>query len=112
MRGGNWHWQRNTWGACWRPAPVRPKRSSVNGSGYLTDVYALFNSALNGVNACWVAYDKAVTGFYLVNDSYSGLLGPLAVGSNLTLQNTQCTLNGTGSSVSGSGNTLTLVLSL
>ncbi len=68
----------------------------------------LVNSALSALGACFVQVDP--TGTYLVNDADSALLGPLT-GSG-TLANTQCTLNGTGTSMVNSGTTSTLTLSL
>jgi hypothetical protein len=50
--------------------------------------------------------------FYLVNDAGNGWLGPIAANSPNTLQNSQCVLNGTGSSAVGSGNSLTVTMSL
>ena len=88
------------------------KYSSVNGFGYLSNAHALFNSSLSGTGACWVFYNRPVNGFYLINDAGTSFLGPLTVGSAGTLTNSQCTLNGTGSSVSGTGNTLTVILSV
>jgi hypothetical protein len=52
------------------------------------------------------------TALYLYNDAGTATTGPLTPGSASTLSNSQCTLNGTGSSASGSGNTLTLALSI
>ncbi|MDQ6705553.1 MAG: hypothetical protein M3Z85_06275 [Acidobacteriota bacterium] len=86
--------------------------SSPNGSGYISDAYVLFDGALNGAHACWILYDKPSNGLYLVNDPGYGTVGPLAPGTSGTLQNSQCALSGTGSSVAGAGNTLTLTLNL
>src|ERR1700680_1664188 len=82
--------------------------------GFLQDVYALFNTAINGSNACFVLYDKPSNAFYLFSDTGGGGpgTGPLTPGSPASLSNTQCTLNGFASSGSGAGNTLTMVLSL
>jgi uncharacterized repeat protein (TIGR01451 family) len=82
-----------------------------NGRGYgdLAGVYLRGNLEANG---CMVRYSPGTNSLYLVNDSGSGWLGPLAPGSTGTLANSQCTVNGTGSSASGSGQTLTLNLSL
>jgi hypothetical protein len=63
-------------------------------------------------NGCEVRYSPGTNSLYLVNDSGSGLLGPLTPGSSGALANSQCTVSGTGSSASGSGQTLTLNLSL
>jgi subtilisin family serine protease len=74
----------------------------------------LINTALNGGNACYVAYSQPAGVLFLVNDGGpdAGLSAPLTLGSAATVQNSQCTVHGTGSSAQGSGNTLTLTLRL
>src|SRR4029079_5712827 len=49
---------------------------------------------------------------FLYNDAGGAVTGPLTPGSAGTLSNSQCTLNGSGTTGSGSGNTLSLTLSL
>jgi uncharacterized repeat protein (TIGR01451 family) len=75
----------------------------------LTWVFLRGNLEANG---CFVRYLPGTNSLYLLSDSGSTWQGPLAPGSAGTLANSQCTLNGTGSSASGSGQTLTLVVSL
>ena len=88
------------------------KYSSVNGSGYLSTVYSLFNGALSAAGGCYVYYVPASNALFLYNDTGSSVTGPLTPGSGGTLSNSQCTLNGSGSSASGSGNTLSVALSI
>ncbi len=88
------------------------KYTSASGFGALNDMFALFNSGISGANGCVVYYDRATNGFFLFNDAGSAATGPLAPGAGTTLQNSQCTLTGTGSSVSGLGGTLTMNLNL
>jgi hypothetical protein len=57
-----------------------------------------------------VEYYRAANKLYLKNDDGSAFLGPVTPGVAGTLSNSQCTLNAGSSSVSGSGNTLTLNL--
>jgi hypothetical protein len=89
-----------------------------NGYADLAVVNALINSSLDGIGACYVAFApaSATSGYlYLVDDAGDGGYAsgsPLALPSSGSLQNSQCTINGTGSSVSGAGNTLTLTLSI
>jgi uncharacterized repeat protein (TIGR03803 family) len=64
-----------------------------------------------GVNVCRVDYYQPCEEFYLESDTGTWL-GPLTAGSGQTLSNSQCTLNGRGTTVAGSGSTLTLNLSL
>jgi YVTN family beta-propeller protein len=105
--------------------PPSADSASVNGStltltystpigdyNNLAQVHTLINGGLNAPASCWVRYDKSVNGFYLVDDSGYYVLDPLPVGSSGTLHNSQCTLNGAGSSVHGSGGALTMTLNL
>jgi parallel beta-helix repeat protein len=82
--------------------------SDSAGAGYLNRRLLMINAALNGTGACFVQTDQ--TGIYLINDGDSALLGPLT--GSATLSNSQCTLNGTGSSMSNSGSVSTLTLSI
>jgi len=66
-------------------------------------VNILINNALDGRNACYLAYSRPLNVLYLVNDAGTGLLTSTA--------NSQCTVSVVGTP-SGSGNTLTLTLSL
>ena len=89
-----------------------------NGYADLTNVSVLINSSLDGIGACWVAFAPATafSGYlYLVDDAGDGGYAsgsPLALPSSDSLHNSQCTISGTGSSVSASGNTLTLTLAI
>ncbi len=78
-------------------------------AGYQDIKYALFlaNTGVNGAGACYVLWAPA-NSFYLMNDAGTTWLGPITGGSSATLQNSQCTLSGATSSVSGSGNSLTV----
>ena len=83
----------------------------------LVDV--LFNNYLDGIQACYVAYSKYYGMLLLVDDGgdsagpYAGYLTVPSTGSITgSMSNSQCTVNGTGSSAAGSGNTLTLTLNV
>jgi len=73
----------------------------------------LFNEALDGRSACYVAYVVQSSTLYLVNDAgkpegpYAGML---VLGSPGTIQNSQCTVGLTAAK--GDGNTLTLILNV
>jgi hypothetical protein len=86
-----------------------------NTAGYtdLAWTLLLVNSSLNGSGACYVAYQQGSNSFYLANDTGTGWM-PTSVPaeSSGNVQNSQCTLNGTGSSVSGSGNRLSMTVSM
>lgn len=70
----------------------------------------LFRSTLAMAQSCQVRYYRSH--LYLLNDAGTRTLGPLTPGSAGTLQNSQCTLNGSGSSISFSGNSMTVNVSL
>ncbi len=86
------------------------KFSSPNGYQYLNIVYGEFNSTQSAVNGCVPVYIVSGNSLYLYNDAGNAVLGPITPGAAGTLSNSQCSINGSGSSVSGSGNTLTLNL--
>jgi hypothetical protein len=68
------------------------------------------NGAMPG--ACFVFYSGYTRQWFLGTDDGTGALGPAALGSSGTLQNSQCTLNVGASSAVGSGTTLTLNMAL
>jgi hypothetical protein len=82
--------------------------SDTAGTALLSRGWFLINSSLNSSGACFVQVNP--TGMYLINDTSSALLGPLALGGSLS--NSQCTLNSTGSGVVNSGNISTVSLSI
>ncbi len=86
--------------------------SDLDGSADLNVAYALFNSTLYGVNACYVYYYRLGNGLYLVNDANTAVMGPVAAGSTTSVQNSQCVLSGSGSSWMESGNILRMNVSL
>jgi hypothetical protein len=86
--------------------------SDPYGAGDLSEVDLLLSAtapAKNSAgvpNACYVAFDPP-NRLYLVSDP-GGAMGPLTIGQPGTLSNSQCTLNAGLSSVSTSGNDMTL----
>jgi hypothetical protein len=50
----------------------------------------------------------AQNAIYLENNANNGLVGPLTPGSSSSISNSQCTLNGSGTTVTKSGNNLTV----
>jgi hypothetical protein len=83
--------------------------SDPDGWQDLTVVNVLINAALDGANACYLAYSRPDNVLYLVTDSGSGLLG-MPVGGYSSVQNSQC--NVSNARASGSGTTLTLTVDL
>jgi hypothetical protein len=85
--------------------------SDVNGRGYIGWAETLMNSSLSYAGSCAVGYDGG-TLMYLINDAGSSWGTGMAVGSSGTLQNSQCSVNLSGVTISGSGNVLSVTLPL
>jgi hypothetical protein len=94
------------------PATFTFQFSDTGGWQDLGVLNVLVNDWLDGRNACYLAYSRALGVLYLVNDPGTALLPELYLGSAGNVSNSQCTIYGTGSSASGSGNTLTLTLNM
>ncbi len=75
-------------------------------------VNVLINTALDGLQSCYLAYSVPDKVLYLVPDSGARLLPGLALNGAGGTGNSQCAIAGAGSSASGSGNVLTLTLSV
>ncbi len=88
--------------------------SHPQGFANLGILNVLINRALDGGNACYVAYSQPAGVLFLVNDAGpdSGLSEPLVLGSSAMVSNSQCTIRGTGSSAVGSGNVFNLTLNI
>lgn len=79
-----------------------------DGAADLQWVYALFDTAISGANACYLRYRRSDNTLWLRNDANNNWLGPVTAGSSGTVENTQCTLAASGSSAVASGATLQL----
>jgi len=86
--------------------------SDDNGSQQMGWVHALLQTSLNQLSACYIQYLQGSDSLWLRNDAGTAWLGPLTPGQAGSLQNSQCIVDGAASSVSGSGDTLTLDLAL
>ena len=77
-------------------------------------MYFLINpNAAIPANTCHGYYDRAANVLYLYKRRLTVLLGPLTPGTGSTLQNSQCVVSGSTSSlVSGSGTDLTVNIGL
>jgi len=84
--------------------------SDPDGAADLRYEFVLINQELRGNGACLLHYDG--TRLWMMNDAGTAWLGPIIPGDAATLQNSQCALSGAGSSVSASGQNLTLNLAL
>ena len=79
----------------------------------LQTAWALINTAIDGRQACYVAYYAPGNALYLYPDNGDGAAATNIVltGTN-TIQNSQCLISASGSSVVKSGNQLTLNLNI
>jgi M6 family metalloprotease-like protein len=83
-----------------------------NGFADLNVVNVLINTGLDGGGACYLAYVRSANAIYLVTDAGDGLLPEVTPGTGGMAANSQCSVLGSGSSVSATGNSLTLTLNL
>jgi hypothetical protein len=85
-----------------------------DGKGYTAIVSAqiLINTPMTGAAGCYLLYQRASNSLYLTNDAATVWQTPVTLGQSGTLQNSQCSVNAAASSISGSGNDLTLNLAL
>ena len=81
--------------------------SDPNGWADISLAYFMVNVVETPSDACYVKYDASANALWLIANDAVSWLGPIAPGSG-ALQNAACTLNGASSSVSGSGNNLTV----
>jgi hypothetical protein len=88
----------------------------VSDAGGYQSVNWLTAGLANGWNSpqceVYVSYNGQNSWMWLLSDSGSTYLGPLNLPTSQVLSNSSCTLNGATSSVSGSGNLLTVKLGL
>jgi uncharacterized protein (TIGR03437 family) len=68
--------------------------------------------ATNRAGGCYIKYAPGTNLFTLIADDGNSVAGTTVPGSTTNIANSQCTLNAANSSVTGSGTTLTLVVSL
>lgn len=83
-------------------------------SGYYNLPWAqvLINSGLSGERACYIHYHQDLNLIDLLNDSQTAAVGPLAVGGVGAMQNGQCVVDASRTSVTKAGNTLTLSIAI
>jgi 6-phosphogluconolactonase len=85
--------------------------SDSHGFASLTNAYAGFGATAYGdAHTCRVEYLPGRNQLFLKNDEGTAFMGPVMLGVAGTLSNSQCTLDAGKSSVSGSGDILTLNL--
>lgn len=88
--------------------------SEQGGSDHLWAAAMLFSRSSNFDlnNGCYVLWDRTTSRFSLFRDLYTNGANSLNVGASGLLGNSQCILNGTGSSVSIDATTITITLNL
>jgi hypothetical protein len=86
--------------------------SDANGHADIHSARILIHSQIQGANSCYLYYTKADNKLYLHNDAANALTAPLTPGAAGTIGNSQCSVDGAASSVTASGNTLTLNLAI
>ncbi len=86
--------------------------SDPDGYQDLGVINVLINNVLDGRQACYIAYSRPLNVVYLVNDAGDALLAPLLLNGSGSVNNSQCTITGAGSSAAGNSNTLTLILNI
>ena len=121
-------WQaRGTWTVSTAP-PANVSVTPSSGSGLnqtfsfvYTDPYGVpdiswvqmhFQTQLVAQSACYLQYTRSTNTIVLINDSGTGSVGSVTLGSSGTLANSQCILNAAGSSASSSGSNLTVNIAL
>ena len=82
------------------------------GGSDLSSVEIIFSSSGSSSAACVVNYISNQKQFGLLNDAASNYVAYLTPGTNASISNSQCTLNGSGSSIKITGNNLTMTVSL
>ena len=86
--------------------------SDSQGFADIAYVDMLFQAQLVGQNACFVQYVRASNLIWLISDAGSSYIGPVTLGTAGTVTNSQCTVNAGTSTVSASGNNLTVNLAI
>ena len=82
--------------------------SDADGYANLKQVHFLVNTTASGANGIRLLHDRTVNKLYLFNDAGTGYVGSCTPGVAGSLSNTRGTLNCAATTVSGSGNNLTV----
>ncbi len=108
------------------PAPVSVTPASGSGSGAsfsfaYTDMNGFadiqwtemaFGAGLTPVASCYLHLDRATSNLQLANDAGSDWVGTKTLGTVTTLQNSQCAIDLSASTSSGSGNSFNVTLAM
>lgn len=82
--------------------------SDPNGYADISSANIILNTAVDGSRACFLYYDRTSNTLLLAGDSGAGFVGGIIPGAPQSVQNSQCQLSGSGSSVVNSGESITL----
>ena len=83
-----------------------------NGYQEMGWVFGMINSVLRQDGACYFQYNRGPNTLWLRNDACTAWVGPVTLGSPGTIANSQCSVNLSGSSASGSGEDLAVTLQI
>ena len=87
--------------------------SNLNGNNAITGLHTVIGNAVSDAGTCYIYLDRTYSVFGLVSDTgWAGGAQTATLGATATLSNSQCQLNVASSTVTGSGNTLTVSLAI
>jgi hypothetical protein len=86
--------------------------TDTNGFADISSTQLVINGSLSAANGCYLLFARAANAIWLANDAGTQFVGPLTLGTQGTLQNSQCIMDAAASSAPGTGNTLTLNIAL
>jgi len=86
--------------------------SDPNGAADLNEILLQINTSQSGAHACYLYYQPQGNHLYLANDAGVWIVPALTPGLAGTVSSSQCTLNAASSSVTSSGNDVTLNVAL
>ena len=86
--------------------------SDPRGASTVNALFLLINRTVSAANGCYVEYFPSSNLLYLKNNAGTGLSAGITPGSSAMVSNSQCSVLGTGSSYSVSGNSATLAVAL
>ena len=86
--------------------------SDPNGATDVATMYIVIGPSLSTVNACYIAFDAHSHQLWLASDAATAWLTAPLPGQAGTVQNSQCSIDMGGSTVSATANTVSLALKL
>jgi hypothetical protein len=108
-------WMVSGGGSAFAVAPTSGSGSAQNftfsfSGANFGQTHMLISSSVGTANACYLLYWPAYGGLYLLADNGAQLIGPVAPGGSGSLSNSQCSVAGSGVSVSASGTNLVIAM--